>query len=132
MSCAPRKERRHAEGVLDELGPKRCAKLEAVTINMSRRVHQGRRHDEVVSEEERKQLTGMRWPLLKCYWNLSLFESSRLSSLQRDNMRLYRAYLLKDAQIRVPLRTSGPQGQVGRTVAHRGRSVSHTGDRRMP
>jgi transposase len=115
----------------DELGPERCAKLEAVTIDMSAayikavsectpeaqlifdRFHVQRlvqdavdevRRDEVRSastEEERKQLKGTRWPLLKSFWNLSLFESARLASLQRENKRLYRAYLLKDALVRV-------------------------------
>ena len=62
------------------------------------------RRDEVraaTSEQERKELKGTRWPLLKSFWNLSLFESSRLASLQRDNKRLYRAYLLKEAIVRV-------------------------------
>jgi transposase len=115
----------------DELGPERCAKLEAVTIDMSAayikavtecspeaqlifdRFHVQRlvqdavdevRRDEVraaSTDEERKQLKGTRWPLLKSFWNLSLFESGQLSSLQRENKRLYRAYLLKDALVRV-------------------------------
>jgi len=115
----------------DELGPERCAKLEAVTIDMSAayikavtectpeaqlifdRFHVQRlvqdavdevRRDEVraaATDEERKQLKGTRWPLLKSFWNLSLFESGRLASLQRENKRLYRAYLLKDALVRV-------------------------------
>ena len=115
----------------DELGPERCAKLEAVTIDMSAayikavtectpnaqlifdRFHVQRlvqdavdevRRDEVraaASEAERKQLKGTRWPLLKSFWNLSFFDSARLASLQRDNKRLYRAYLLKDALVRV-------------------------------
>ncbi len=115
----------------DELGPERCAKLEAVTIDMSAayikavtectpeaqlvfdRFHVQRlvqdavdevRRDEVraaATNEERKQLKGTRWPLLKSFWNLSLFESGRLASLQRENKRLYRAYLLKDALVRV-------------------------------
>jgi transposase len=115
----------------DELGPERCAKLEAVTIDMSAayikavtectpqaqlifdRFHVQRlvqdavdevRRDEVraaTSEAERKQLKGTRWPLLKSFWNLSFFDSARLASLQRDNKRLYRAYLLKDALVRV-------------------------------
>ena len=103
----------------DELGPERCTKLEAVTIDMPGayikavtecspqaqiifdRFHVQRlvqdavdevRRDEVraaPSEEERKQLKGTRWSLLKSFWNLSLFDSSRLSLLQRDNRRLY-------------------------------------------
>ena len=115
----------------DELGPERCAKLEAVTIDMSEayikavtectpqaqlifdRFHVQRlvqdavdevRRDEAraaTSEEERKQLKGTRWSLLKSFWNLSLFDSIRVSQLQRENKRLYRAYLLKEALVRV-------------------------------
>lgn len=115
----------------NELGPERCAKLEAVTIDMSGayikavtdcspqaqiifdRFHVQRlvqdavdevRRDEVraaVSNEERKELKGTRWALLKSFWNLSLFDANRLATLQRDNKRLYRAYLLKEAMVRV-------------------------------
>lgn len=115
----------------DELGPERCAKLEAVTIDMSAayikavsecspqaqiifdRFHVQRlaqdaldevRRDEVraaSSDEERGRLKGTRWPLLKGFWNLSLFDAQRLSLLQRDNKRLYRAYLLKEALVAV-------------------------------
>jgi len=115
----------------DELGTERCAKLEAVTIDMSGayikavtecspqaqiifdRFHVQRlaqdavdevRRDEVraaTSDEERKDLKGTRWSLLKSFWNLSLFDTNRLSSLQRDNKRLYRAYLLKEGLVRV-------------------------------
>jgi len=114
-----------------ELGSERAAKLEAVTIDMSEayisavtecspqaqiifdRFHVQRlvqnaldevRRDEVrgaTSEAERKQVKRTRWSLLKSFWNLSLFDSIRLSTLQRENQRLYRAYLLKDAMVRV-------------------------------
>jgi len=119
------------EAFFDELGPERCAKLQAVTIDMSAayikavtkrapramlvfdRFHVQRlvqdavdevRRDEVraaSSEECRQDLKGTRWPLLKSFWNLSLFDTTRLSSLQRDNKRLYRAYLLKEAMVGV-------------------------------
>ena len=115
----------------DELGTERCAKLEAVTIDMSGayikavtecspqaqiifdRFHVQRlvqdavdevRRDEVrtaPSDDERKELKGTRWSLLKSFWNLSLFDSCRLAMLQRDNKRLYRAYLLKEAMVGV-------------------------------
>lgn len=115
----------------DELGPERCAKLEAVTIDMSAayikavtecspkaqiifdRFHVQRlvqdavdevRRDEVraaTSDTERKQFKRTRWALLKSFWNLSLFDSGRLVSLQRNNKRLYRAYLLKEAMVAV-------------------------------
>jgi transposase len=114
-----------------ELGEARCAKLEAVTIDMSGayikavteatpqaqiifdRFHVQRlaqdavdevRRDEAraaTSEADKKQLKGTRWPLLKSFWNLSLFDSLRLAQLQRENKRLYRAYLLKDALVRI-------------------------------
>jgi transposase len=61
------------------------------------------RRDEVraaTSQAEKQQLKGTRWPLLKSFWNLSLFDSLRLAQLQRENKRLYRAYLLKDALVR--------------------------------
>jgi transposase len=115
----------------DELGPERGAKLEAITIDMSAAyikavtecspkaqlifdrfhvqrlaqdaVDEVRRAEvrEAASDEERKKLKRTRWPLLKSFWNLSLFDSSRLAALQRDNKRLYRAYLLKDSLVRV-------------------------------
>ena len=115
----------------DELGAERCAKLEAVTIDMSGayikavtecspsaqivfdRFHVQRlaqdavdavRRDEVRaagSDEEKKQLKGTRWSLLRSFWNLSSFDSHRLATLQRDNKRLYRAYLLKEALVGV-------------------------------
>jgi transposase len=114
-----------------ELGTERCGKLEAVTIDMSGayisavtecspqaqiifdRFHVQRlvqdavdevRRDEVraaPSDAERKDLKGTRWSLLKSFWNLSLFDSTRLAMLQRQNQRLYRAYLLKEALVAV-------------------------------
>ncbi len=47
--------------------------------------------------EERKLLKGYRWPTLKNPWNLTRREREKLSELPRNNMRLYRAYLLKEA-----------------------------------
>jgi hypothetical protein len=49
---------------------------------------------------------------LKSFWNLSLFDSLRLSQLQRENKRLYRAYLLKDALVRTLDGTSEPLARV--------------------
>lgn len=115
----------------DELGPERCAKLEAVTIDMSAayikavtecvpqaqlifdRFHVQQlahdavdevRRDEVraaTSDAARDQVKQTRWSTLKSFWNLSLFDSVRLSQLQRENKRLYRAYLLKEALVRI-------------------------------
>lgn len=119
------------EAFFDELGPERCTKLQAVTIDMSAayikavtdrapqatlvfdRFHVQRlvqdavdevRRDEAraaICDAERKQVKQTRWSLLKSFWNLSLFDSIRLSQLQRENQRLYRAYLLKEAFVRV-------------------------------
>lgn len=50
-----------------------------------------------LDEEQAKKVKGLRWPLLKNPWNLTPKQSDRLSSLQQDNSRLYRAYLLKEA-----------------------------------
>lgn len=47
--------------------------------------------------EDRPLLKGYRWPTLKNPWNLSRRERQKLSELPRNNMRLYRAYLLKEA-----------------------------------
>jgi transposase len=49
------------------------------------------------SEEAAKDVKGLRWPLLKNPWNLTPTQSQRLSTLQQDNERLYRAYLLKES-----------------------------------
>lgn len=114
-----------------ELGAERCTKLEAVTIDMSKayikavtecspqaqlifdRFHVQRlvqdAVDEVRREEARaasakaarKHIKRTRWALLRSFWNLSLFDAQRLSLLQRQNKRLYRAYLLKEAMVGV-------------------------------
>jgi transposase len=110
----------------DELGPARCAKLEAVTIDMSAayikavtecspqaqiifdRFHVQRlahdaldevRRDEVraATEDERGALKNTRWALQKNPWNLTGVEVMKLSVLPKVNRRLFRAYLLKDA-----------------------------------
>jgi transposase len=114
-----------------ELGPERCAKLEAVTIDMSAayikavtecapkaeiifdRFHVQALAQEAVDEvrrdevraattaEDRQQVKHARWATLKSFWKLSLQDSARLAELQRDNKRLYRAYLLKEALVHI-------------------------------
>src|SRR5512138_962353 len=110
----------------DALGAERTARLKCVTVDMSAayveavtsrspqaqivfdRFHVQRlvqdaldevRRAEVRSLEgpERHSLKKTRWALLKNYWDLSAAEHERLSSVQRTNRRLYRAYLLKAA-----------------------------------
>ena len=49
-----------------------------------------------VDETQAKTVKGLRWSLLKNPWNLTPTQSQRLSTLQHDNGRLYRAYLLKE------------------------------------
>lgn len=48
------------------------------------------------SSKEAKALKGLRWALLRDGLTLNEVEQVRLSELQRDNQRLYRAYLLKE------------------------------------
>ena len=111
----------------DELGPERCAKLEAVTIDMSGayikavsevtphaqlifdRFHVQRLAHNAVDKVRRaevreaqgkaakKSLKRTRWPLLKRPWNLTRGDTGKLSNLQRDNKPIYRAYLLKES-----------------------------------
>lgn len=112
------------------LGAERCARLEAVTIDMSKayikavteaspqallvfdRFHVQRlAHDaldEVRREEVREaapqnkaDLKRTRWALQKNPWNLRSFERDKLATLQRVNRRIYRAYLLKEALLAI-------------------------------
>lgn len=43
-----------------------------------------------------KSIKRTRWALQKNPWNMSAVDSSKLRDVQRDNKRLYRAYLLKE------------------------------------
>lgn len=112
------------------LGPERSALLEAVTIDMSGayikavteaspqallifdRFHVQRlAHDaldEVRREEVRQAsaaakpaLKKTRWALQKNPWNLDRIEQAKLTTVQRTNQRLYRAYLLKETLIAI-------------------------------
>jgi transposase len=115
----------------DALGPDRCAKLEAVTIDMSGayikavtaaspqaqiifdRFHIERLAHDALDEVRREQvrqadtregaaaLKKTRWPLQKNPWNLSKSETEKLASIQRVNKPLYRAYLLKESLLDV-------------------------------
>jgi transposase len=108
------------------LGKERCAKLEAVTIDMSgaylkavteaspqARVIFDRFHvqrlahdalDEVRREEvreanpdDRSALKNTRFALHKNPWNLSTIEVAKVAQVQKTNQPLYRAYLLKES-----------------------------------
>lgn len=110
-----------------ELGAARCAKLEAVTIDMSaayiaavteaspeakivfdkfhvqRLAHdaldQVRRAEvrEAAEPDERAALKQSRFALQKNPWNLNKIEDEKVSQVQRTNRSLYRAYLLKES-----------------------------------
>lgn len=110
-----------------ELGPERCAKLEAVTLDMSKayikavteaspqaqqifdRFHVQRLAHDAVDEvrraevrdnkgtEEGRALKRTRFILQKNPWNLTDLEDQRLAQLQRTNKPIYRAYLLKES-----------------------------------
>jgi len=47
--------------------------------------------------EEAKTVKKTRYPLLKNPWNLTRKDRQKLADIQRNNARLYRAYLLKEA-----------------------------------
>lgn len=114
----------------EALGHERCAKLEAVTIDLSSayinavtkaspqakiifdRFHVQRlahdavdavRRDEVhkAVAADKRELKGTRWTLLKRSWNLVAYEWRKLTFLQQVNKRLYRAYLLKEALVAI-------------------------------
>ncbi len=109
-----------------ELGPERSTAIEIVTMDMSaaytRAVHDHAPQAEIVydrfhvvqllnaavdevrreamrmaDDEEKRSLKSTRWPLLKNPWNLTRRERQKLSDLQRNNRRIYRAYLLKES-----------------------------------
>lgn len=111
----------------EELGPERCAKLEAVTIDLSGayikavteatpaaklifdRFHVQRlahdaldetRRDEVRKAEgaaAKAALKGTRYALQKSPWNLTDVEVQTLAQLERTNRPLFRAHLLKES-----------------------------------
>ena len=109
-----------------ELGPERCAQIEAVTLDMSgayvkavtdaglaEKMIFDRFHVEKLSHaaldevrraevrekkgtEEGAVLKRGRYILLKCPWNLTAIETQKLSMMQKANKPIYRAYLLKE------------------------------------
>ena len=107
------------------LGPERCSKIEAVSIDMdpafekairlhacnaqivydrfhivqllSRAVDQVRRQEvHLASPQQKTELKSSRYALLKNPWNRTPAEEDKLSTVQRTNKKLYRAYLLKE------------------------------------
>lgn len=121
----PGKNAETLNAFFEELGPERCAQLEAVTLDMSgaylkavteaspkARVIFDRFHvqrlahdalDEVRREqvreaepEERGALKKTRFALHKNPWNLSTLEAAKVVAVQKANQPLYRAYMLKE------------------------------------
>lgn len=109
-----------------DLGSERTARIKCVTVDMSAayveavsskapqaqivfdRFHVQRLVQDALDEvrraevralegTERHSLKKTRWALLKNAWDLSAAEHQKLSTIQRTNRRLYRAYLLKAA-----------------------------------
>jgi len=110
-----------------ELGPTRLAQLQTATIDMAagyiKAFEEAAPHVEIVFDrfhvqqlasdavdkvrreqwrelqdtEEGQAIKGSRYVLLKNPWNLSRDERNQLSEVQRDNAKLYRAYLLKES-----------------------------------
>jgi transposase len=110
----------------EALGAEGCAKLEAVTIDMSKafiravtdaspkaqiifdRFHVQRlghealdevRRDEMrkAAKVDRSQMKGLRWTLQKSAWNLSSIDREKLELLPTINQNIYKAHLMKDA-----------------------------------
>ena len=110
----------------DELGEERCAELECVTMDMAGgyikaveerlpeaqivfdRFHVQRLASDALDAVRREQLREIRgtdegralfrsrFALLKNPWNLTREQKQKLSEVQRTNVPLYRAYLLKE------------------------------------
>jgi transposase len=114
----------------EELGKERCAKLEAVTLDLSAayikavteaspqariifdRFHVQRlAHDALdkvrreqwhaADPEQKEAIKGTRFALQKNPWNLTDVEHGKLADVQRTNRPLYRAYLLKETLAKI-------------------------------
>lgn len=123
----PGKNAATLKAFFDELGVERRKKIRRVTIDMSQayisavreavpearlvfdRFHVQRlahdaldavRREEVrniVDPEARRALKNSRFALQKNPWNMTAIETTKLADVQRVNMPLYRAYLLKES-----------------------------------
>jgi len=118
------------QAFFEELGKERCAKLEAVTLDLSAayikavteaspearlifdRFHVQRLAHDALDQVRRQQwraadahdrdaIKGTRFVLQKNPWNLSDVEQGKLTDVQRTNRPLYRAYLLKETLARI-------------------------------
>ena len=115
----------------EELGPEQCDQIQVITMDMSQafikavrekapnaqivfdRFHVQKLANTAVDEvrsatmrelagtEGAKFIKSSRWALRKNPWNLTRGQRAKLSEVQRENKRLYRAYLLKEGLARV-------------------------------
>jgi transposase len=82
----------HAQIVFDRFHVQR---LVSDAVDQTRRAEWRRLKE--ISQEAAQEVKGLRWALLKNPWNLTAVQSDRLSKLQQENKKLYRAYLLKES-----------------------------------
>ena len=82
----------HAQIVFDRF---HVQKLVNEALDLTRREEWQRLRE--LDNDEAKKVKGLLWPLRKNPWNLTPKQADRLSTLQQDNKRLYRAYLLKES-----------------------------------
>ena len=121
----PGKNAETLNAFFEELGKERCAQLEAVTLDMSGaylkavteaspqarvifdRFHVQRLAHDALDEvrrqevreaepEDRGELKNTRFALHKNPWNLSTLEAAKVAEVQKANLPLYRAYMLKE------------------------------------
>lgn len=84
----------HVQVVFDRF---HVQQLASKALDETRREEWNRlRREHGKKSREAKSLKGLRWTLLRDALTLSEAQQIRLSELQRDNARLYRAYLLKE------------------------------------
>ena len=84
----------HVQVVFDRF---HVQQLASKAVDETRREEWNRlRREHGKASAEAKALKGLRWTLLRDGLTLSEAQQTRLSELQRDNARLYRAYLLKE------------------------------------
>jgi transposase len=84
----------HVQVVFDRF---HVQQLASVALDITRREEWNRlRQEHGRKSHEAKALKGLRWTLLRDGLTLSEAQQARLSDLQRENKRLYRAYLLKE------------------------------------
>ncbi len=84
----------HAEKVFDRF---HVQALASKALDETRREEWNRLRRECgKNSDEAKALKGLRWTLLRDGLTVDQAEQVRLSELQRDNTRLYRAYLMKE------------------------------------